>query len=348
MSSDAKSSPFLAFLGRHDQNAWWSAVHNLAPSIHEVDRDATRIWFYFWPLWLRQMLQEAAFDPRLLEELEFKGNARLEEQIDNSHAFVYGHRYWPQVKAAVAEHAASQAAPESLDLTDQIRAVARRVAAESRVDESLLLGITAIAFMTLQQVGPEAFAAAPGKLQISDWARRRSPERVLKDRARNDGGGLLGWLKGLKRDYTITFHEGFKTGKFQLIEGVQLTQASMTDQADHPYADSRCVPGEGPIPTECRSAACGTCWIGVLGGNERLSPVQPLEGRRVKRFGYVDTDEARPIIRLACKARASGNVTIAIPPWNAIAGRYLEGKRIAIGGHAASPDEEILSQPRRH
>src|SRR6266511_440255 len=30
---------------------------------------------------------------------------------------------------------------------------------------------------------------------------------------------------------------------------------------------------EGPIPVECRSASCGTCWVGVLGGAEKLSDV---------------------------------------------------------------------------
>lgn len=346
--SDENNSPFMGFLERHDQETWWSVVHNLAPSMHEVDRDATKIWFHFWPLWLHGMVVEADANPRLLEELEFKGNARLSEQIDSSHHFIYGHRYWPQVKVAISAHAASQTAPESLDLTDQIRAVAAQVAGEVKVDQALLLGIASIGFMTLQQVGSESFDAAPGKLHISDWAVRRSPQSILAARAKNDTGGLLGWLKGLKRDYTITFNEGFKAAKFQLIEGVHLTQASMTDQADHPYVDGRCVPGDGPLPTECRSAACGTCWVGVIGGNEHLSAVNPLERRRLTRFGYTDTDEARPLIRLACKARATGNVTVVVPPWNAIAGNYLEGRQIAIGGYASSPDEEVIFKPRRH
>ena len=347
MSSE-NNTPFMGFLGRHDQDAWWSTVHNLAASFHEVDRDAVKIWFYFWPLWLRKLVEDTEANPQLLQELEFKGDARLEVHIDSSHAFVYGHRYWPQVKVAVSEHASSQAAPESLDLADQIRTIATQVAGTAKVDVSLLLGITTIGLMTLRQVGPKAFDAAEGKLHISNWARRRSPQKVLADRARNDGGGLLGYLKGLKRDYTIRFNEGFRSATFKLIEGVQLTQASMTDQADHPYADSRCVSGDGPLPTECRSAACGTCWVGVLGGNDRLSAVNPLERRRIARFGYIDTDESRPLIRLACKAQATGNVTVVIPTWNAVAGRYLEGKPIAIGGHTSRADEETVAKPRRH
>jgi ferredoxin len=294
------------------------------------------------------MMQEAESNKQLFEELEIKGNPDLAQQIDSSHVFVYGHRFWPQVKAAVSEHAASQGAPESLDLTDQVRSVAAQVAGATKVDESLLIGITAIGFMTLQQVGTAAFEAAEGKLSISGWARRRSPQKALSARAKDDGGGLLGYLKGLKKDYTITFNEGFKNAKFKLIEGVQLAHASMTDQADHPYADSRCEPGDGPIPTECRAAACGSCWVGVLGGNDRLSAVNPLERRRIARFGYIDTDEARPLIRLACKAHATGNVTIVVPPWNAVAGNYLQGKHTALGGHAAPSDEESISEPRRH
>ena len=236
------SSPFNAFLSKHDQDAWWSAVQNLP--MHEVDRDATRIWFYFWPLWMRRMLAAAATDSRLFREVDMKGNPRLDEQVDSSHAFVYGHRYWPQVKQAISDKASAETAPESLDLNDQIRAVAGAVAKRVKADESLLYGITAIGFMTLQQVGLEAFNAAPGTVQISDWARRKSPQRVLRDRAKNDGGGLLGFLKGLRQDYTIRFHEGFKSATFKLIERQELTQASMTDQADHPYTDSRCFPGK--------------------------------------------------------------------------------------------------------
>jgi hypothetical protein len=95
------------------------------------------------------MMQEAESNKQLFEELEIKGNPDLAQQIDSSHVFVYGHRFWPQVKAAVSEHAASQGAPESLDLTDQVRSVAAQVAGATKVDESLLIGITAIGFMTL-------------------------------------------------------------------------------------------------------------------------------------------------------------------------------------------------------
>jgi hypothetical protein len=45
------------------------------------------------------------------------------------------------------------------------------------------------------------------------------------------------------------------------------------------------------------------------------------EGRRLKVFGYSETDEPRPLIRLACQAAVSGAVSIVIPPWNGIIGK---------------------------
>ncbi|MFQ5742740.1 MAG: hypothetical protein ACE5HV_04035 [Acidobacteriota bacterium] len=342
-------TPFTGFLNRHDQETWSAIIDNLLPSIHEVDRTATRIWFYFWPIWLSRALRESEDLGKLVQQLELKGNCWLEQQVDTSHTFLYGHRYWPRVKRAVMDHAASSSSPESLDLAAQIRDMTAKLAAELAMSESLLLGITAVAFMTLQQVGMQAFAATPGTVSLNRWAVRRSPKKIIRARARNDGLGVFGFFKGLKREFTVTFDENFKGAKFKLISGQELTTASLNDQRDHsPYADGRCMKGQGPIPTECRSAACGTCWVAVLGGRDRLSEVGSLESRRIKRFGYIVSDEPNPIIRLACKAKASGNVTIVIPPWNGVFSRYVEERRVAIGGAAASREEEVAARPRRH
>src|SRR6185503_7071563 len=92
---------FEAFLNRHDDEAWREIIHTLGPDIHEVDRTATEIWFYFFPLALQRALQWAGDPAQLARKLSLEGKYRLEDQIDSSHAFLYGHRYWPQVKAAV-------------------------------------------------------------------------------------------------------------------------------------------------------------------------------------------------------------------------------------------------------
>jgi hypothetical protein len=48
--------------------------------------------------------------------------------------------------------------------------------------------------------------------------------------------------------------------------------------------------------------------VGVLGGAEKLSDVAAREGRKCKEFGYIDTSEPKPLIRLACQAQAYGAV----------------------------------------
>ena len=84
--------------------------------IHDVDRRATQIWFHFFPLELADAINETADLPQLVLTLRLEGNFRLSEQIDSSHWFLYGHRYWPQVKAAIVARAESNAAPPSLEL----------------------------------------------------------------------------------------------------------------------------------------------------------------------------------------------------------------------------------------
>ena len=51
--------------------------------------------------------------------------------------------------------------------------------------------------------------------------------------------------------------------------------------------------------------------------------VAAREGKKIKEFGYIDTAEAKPLIRLACQAQAQGAVSIVIPPWNGVFGKYL-------------------------
>ncbi|MBV9957808.1 MAG: hypothetical protein JO360_05270, partial [Acidobacteria bacterium] len=70
-------------------------------------------------------------------------------------------------------------------------------------------------------------------------------------------------------------------------------------------------------------------WVGVLGGASKLTGVKKLEGRKIKEFGYIETEEAQPLIRLACMARATGAVSIVIPPWNGVFGKYLKEQEAA-------------------
>jgi len=314
---------FLAFLNQHDDNAWRSVVNSLLPSIHEVDRAATEIWFYFYPLALLHALEQSDEPERLISKLSLSGKYLLKDQIDSSHEFFYGHRFWPQVKAAVATLAGSTGAPVSLDLATQIKAVANKVSSDLNVDASLVVGITSVAFMTLQQTGATAFKASPGSVSKQ---LNKSPQQILRERATDDRQGLFSFFQPAKI-FSITFNENNPDAKFKLINTQHLTTAAANDKRDHYSRDPRCVVGEGPIPVECRSAACGTCWIGILGGNDKVSEVAGLEWRRIRDFGYIDTDEPRPVIRLACQTQAYGNISIVIPPWNGVFGRFLRAQQ---------------------
>jgi ferredoxin len=329
---------FEAFLNQHDQKVWSDLISNLLPYIHEVDRKATQIWFAFFPLSLTRVLQQAQDPERLARSLLIKGKYQLKDQIDSSHKFLYGHRHWPHVKRAVEELASSSKAPASLELGTQIRKVASEVGAKIKVDESLLVGITAVGLMTLQQVGMAAFKNAPGKTYAGGKFAKRSPEAVLESRAKDNGQGLFGFLKTIDKEWEVTFDENNENAKFRLIHTQDLSMGSARDTRDYRSGDPRCV--EGPIPAECRSASCGTCWVGVLGGAEKLEEVSSRERHKLKEFGYIDTDDPKPHIRLSCMARCSGAVSIVIPPYNGVFGR-------AIGMYEV-PNYEEADQPLIH
>src|SRR5215471_3409774 len=124
-------NPKTAFeenLNQQNEEGWSAALATLLRSIHEVDRNATQIWFAFYPLSLFSALEAAEDREKLAYELLLQGNYNLKDQIDTSHHFLYGHRFWPQVKRAVQEHATN--ADASGKLADEILAVARRAASE--------------------------------------------------------------------------------------------------------------------------------------------------------------------------------------------------------------------------
>ncbi|HUF48738.1 MAG TPA: 2Fe-2S iron-sulfur cluster-binding protein [Vicinamibacterales bacterium] len=307
-------------LATFDAAAWRRAVEALAPSIHEIDRTATRIWFHFFPLDLFRRLEDAPDEDAMVRKLGLMGNWRLREQVDVSHRFLFAHRYWPQVKTAI--QAAEPPFPD--DLAALITDVAHVATRRARCDREMLLSITAVGLMTLRQAGPEAFWEAPGHVHLSARAHARSPHQILARRAKDDWQGPLGFLRGLHKRWTVTFDENDPDATFPVITGQELATAAQTDKRDYRSRDIRCIPNEGPIPVECRAASCGTCWVGVLGGAAKLSPVVDRdERRRMQVFGYVDTDDPKPEIRLACQARASGAVSIVIPPWNGIVGKLL-------------------------
>ena len=182
--------------------------------------------------------------------------------------------------------------------------------------------------------GSVGFKAAPGNIQIDQKHAKKSPDQILKARAKDDGQGLLGFLKTIDKKWTVVHDENDSAAKYKLNNAQDLAWGAVDDRSrDWVAIDPRRT--EGPIPVECRSASCGTCWVGVLGGAEKLAAVATREGKKIKEFGYLDSAEPKPLIRLACQAQAEGAVSIVIPPWNGVFGKYLKARK--------QPDSEVPS-----
>jgi ferredoxin len=325
-TTNTPNSSFETYLKQHGEEAWSATLTTLLRSIHEVDKNATQIWFSFYPLALLRAFETAADPERLAAQLLIQGHYQLSDQVDSSHTFLYGHRYWPAVKQAVEAHAENFAAGQNDELADQILKIAGTVAGNLKVDQALVVGITAVAFMTVRQAGLAAFKAAKGEMLLDNKHAKKQPDQVLRDRAVDDGQGLFGFLKTVDKKWTVTHDENDEAAKYKLNNSQDLAWGAEADRSRNwRELDSRRI--EGPIPVECRSASCGTCWVGILGGAEKLADVGVREGKKIKEFGYIDTVEPKPLIRLACQAQAFGAVSIVIPPWNGVFGKYLKSRK---------------------
>ena len=254
-------TPFENFLSEHGEEAWSATITTLLRSIHDVDKNAAQIWFYFFPLSLFEAFAHAD-DPELLaQQLLLRGNCQLKDQIDTSHTFLYGHRYWPEVKSAVTNHVTSFNPAEARSLSDQILSVAQEVARKSKVDPSLVVGITAVAFMTMQQAG--LGAQAPGKMLLDKKHARKSPDQVLRERAKDDSQGLLGFLKTIDKKWTVTYDENDEAAKYRMNNIQDLAWGAANDQSRN-WREIDPRRSEGPIPVECRSAPAGSAFWAAL------------------------------------------------------------------------------------
>jgi len=313
---------FENYLTQQSESNWQEAIETLLPSIHSVDRNAVQIWFRFYPLSLERFLSASENTEEAKRSIAMQGDFGLDDKIDTSHNFLYGHRYWTAVKAALeAESQVFQG--ESVSLADEITQIATMVAGKLKVDRSLVIGITAVGFMTATQVGLENLRASKGQISKPSGIMTKKPDAIVAARKQDDSQGLLGFLKTVNQKYSVIYDEAEK-GRFEIVNDQEIASASANDRSQNWQAkDERCW--EGPVPVECTSASCGTCWVGVIAGEEKLSAVDRRERRAVKVFGYNQSDDDQPIIRLACQTKAHGNVTIVIPPWNAVFGKKIYG-----------------------
>ncbi len=317
------TNELIGRLAAYTENDWLAAIDEILPCIHEVDKDAVQIWFRFFPLNVSRYIERSADRDAALRELALQGDHELLSRIDTSHHFLYGHRFWPTVKRKI-ELLADEYEGGDQTLVEIIKDIAMRVSEKLNIERQLVNGISAVGLATLDQVGIDAFKAASGDVKEPKWPMTKSPEYIVTERERDDSQGVFGFLRGINKKYSIAYDNLRVTGKFTVIADEEITSASAKHETGNfKDSDERCW--EGVIPVECHSASCGSCWIGVLGGKEKLSEVSARERRAMQVFGYIRSEEPKPFLRLACQARATGNVSIVIPPWNGVFGKKVLG-----------------------
>ena len=317
------SNIFEDNLNKFDENQWTDAVDKIMPAVHEVDRIPTQVWFRFYPLSLFRYIQSTDDLDMTLRGFAMQGNYLLADQIDTSHYFLYGHRFWSDVKHTIVQRADSFKGG-GFNLVGEINKLAEALTGQTRKNKSLFTGITAVGLMTLVQTGLDAFRASNVETVKPSGLLAKSPEEVLAKRASDKKQGIFGFLKTVDKEFQITWDETKPNAEFKIIQDEEIASGAARDQSQNWLErDDRC--GEGVIPVECRSAACGTCWVGVIGGAEKLSDVQRMERKQMKIFGYKQGEDAKPFIRLACQATVSGSASIVIPPWNGVFGKKVYG-----------------------
>lgn len=296
---------------------WRAAVNAITPEVHPIDRDAIRIWFAHWPLLAIDVLASRPDRGKMVAFFQMNGQFDLTPLADTSHIFLYGHRYWMPVKAALDTKLEG-------DPLTRIRTTAER----SGAPLEFALAMSAIAWMTVEQCGP---AFLP--LKYEPKVPMEEPETFLRRRATSFRPSLVERFKGRAPTERIIFQENDEETWFPIIPTQEITTAAELDKRPFHTKDKRCYEGMGPIPVDCRAGSCGTCWIGILGGNENLDPIEGFERTRMEYFGYwdsgfVDTSCERPLIRLACQTRANSSVSIVIPAWNGVFGKTRREKEL--------------------
>jgi ferredoxin len=318
-----EKNQLLGFLQTHSQKAWTDALDALTPSIHEVDRLATRIWFAFWPLDLLSALSSAEGPDEMARLMDLEGEWRLDQQVDASVGFLFGAHYWPLVKKTVLSFDYQEGS-----LEETIRQVASRVSEEAKVDRSHVLGISAVGLMMTRQTGVESIEAVVDRPADGPLL-PKEPEHVLANRRRVSRDGLFTFLRGVNRRWDVRWDERARRAMFRALTGQDIAMAGGDAHGDYRELDYRRI--AGPVPTECRVGSCGYCWVGVVSGKENLSEMTSFERERLAYFGYDTTNadgDQHPAIRLACQSQCRGDVTLVIPPWNGeLNRRHDEGRK---------------------
>jgi len=308
-----KGESRIEWLAKLDQSVWDQTVKELLSKVHEIDRLPLRIWFAWWPIKLTRGLSSAADVSDLKRHWELRGDFSLEHQLSRTLGIFHAGSCWSEVVRSTLNWVEGGQEEFETDLLDLILVTGREVALESNIDIAFILPLQAAAFMVLCQVGTGPLSRS----EVRSSSKSLNPNKILKKRRRDKGSGILSFLRDADQQHTVCFDES-SGDNFTAYHEQDLSMAAAMDTRDHTVADPRCT--EGPIPFQCRSGSCGSCWVGVVGGEERLAPISEYERRRLQYFGYLSKEnlDTHPPVRLACQAACRGSVTILVPPWNGV------------------------------
>ena len=293
-------TPLEALLDSTTDADWLRVLGTLADGIHPVDREATRIWMAFHPIVMSRAARHAA--DRAAFEATLRHRGALSARGARVHVALVPLRPSlladdrPRNRDRVAFHGG-----RGLDRYGCARAAGRPRCCHA-------VGRFAHAHYR-HRARRTADSSTGGARSDADRSRHQSRGRpsaraltrsVLAARARDDKQGLFGFLRGERKQWTVTLDERDPSASFTLINSQAITTAAAEDSRDWRARDPRCT--EGPIPVQCRSASCGTCWIGVLGGAHKLSAMEPRERQRLAVFGTCrpprsDRSSASPVRR---------------------------------------------------
>lgn len=256
---------FINAIEQFNESEWLTAVESVLPAIHDVDRNAVQIWFRFYPLDLVRYLESADDVEKAMKSVSIGGDFGLMDKIDSSHHFLYGHRFWPQIRSAVIERARS--AEPFTCLKTEITNIAKLTAVAAKTNESLTTAIAAVGLMTLVQTGAEEMEKAPGTVAQPEGVMTGSPDSIVAARAKDDSQGVFGFLKTVDKKFSVDFTaSAFAGGSLSL----PMSRSRLR------HANRMTAIGSRSI----RDAGTGQCQLNARPPRAALVGLACLEGRK--------------------------------------------------------------------
>ena len=201
-----------------------------------------------------------------------QGDLELKDQIDTSHHFlirpsILEDRKTRSKKSRRLRYERSKHRTTGRMIKSDI---GMHVAEKLNVERQLVNAIAAVGLATLNQVGVEALKARIRRDRTGQMM-SKSPDAIIAERAKRRFAGHFRISQDHRQKILrLLFRHKFRRQIPRHARRRDRTASQKDRSQDWQEQDERCW--EGPVPIECTSASCGTCWVGVLGGREKLRP----------------------------------------------------------------------------